>query len=242
MAVQVPTPKIAVGGIAFSAYGTQATFSKKVAANDVTTWEASQNGFTAVTNGLASFSFDTTNFQDYAVGALEPWLRANIGSVQVVTVAPLWETAGNIAAIGYGMVGGYDFVNGNVGSVPTTPSMIAPGPSGFIGEGLVTQASATSITVTGNSTPVNVGAVAAGRTIYASVHCTSITAGSVTCQLQSSTTSGGAYTNRGSAGAAITASGGQVLSAAGAITDTWWRLSFTVVTGPCNILAAIAIV
>ena len=143
-----------------------------------------------------------------------------------------------------GLLGGYQPFRAAAGDVPAVALTVRPTGTP-IAEGLVTQASTTAITATGNTTPQQVGAPIAGRTVYASIHALTVTGTtpSATFQLASSATLGGAYTARGSAGAAITAAGGQLLSVAGPFTDAFWRLNVTVTgtTPVFAVLAAIAI-
>lgn len=100
----------------------------------------------------------------------------------------------------------------------------------------------TARTATGNGTAVQLGAVTASQRVYCSLHLISVsgTTPSLTAKLQSAATAGGSYTDRVTFTAA-TALGGQFASAAGAITDTWWRLQWTISgTLPSFLLVAAA--
>jgi hypothetical protein len=113
-----------------------------------------------------------------------------------------------------------------------------------IAEGQVTRSDATNITATTTTTPVQVGALTSTLYVVAAVHVSAYSGtGTITCQLQSASTSGGSYTNRGSAGAAISAVGAQWITATGlTVTDTWWRLNITASASPvATVLASIAI-
>jgi hypothetical protein len=111
-------------------------------------------------------------------------------------------------------------------------------------EGQVTRSDATNITATTTTTPVQIGALTSSLYVVAAVHVSAYSGtGTITCQLQSAPTSGGSYTNRGSAGAAISAVGAQWITATGlTVTDTWWRLNITASASPvATVLASIAI-
>lgn len=242
MAVAVVSPKILVGSYNWTSNASQAEVGADVATQDVTTFEFAANGFTNAVPGLKAFVFNSSGYNDNAVGALDEWLRSNYGTRRVVSVALTGETTTAPAVVANGLLGGYRTVNASVGGVPTTVGTVS---DGVFAEGQVTTVSTSTLTATANSTPVNIGAVAAGRSIYAAIHVVSVTGTtpSLTAQIQSSTTSGGAYTNRGTAGSALTAAGDQWLSAAGAFTDTWWRIAYTIsgTTPVFTVFAALAI-
>ncbi|NUS74872.1 MAG: hypothetical protein HOV70_01560 [Streptomyces sp.] len=100
----------------------------------------------------------------------------------------------------------------------------------------------TARTATGTGTGLNLGAVAAGRRLYATLHVLSVagTTPSITARVESSVDNTfGAPTTRLTFSAA-TAIGGQVLRTDGtAITDTWWRMAWTISgTTPSFLFAA----
>ncbi|MFK5282069.1 hypothetical protein ACI3PL_21175, partial [Lacticaseibacillus paracasei] len=84
------------------------------------------------------------------------------------------------------------------------------------------------------TTPVQIGALTSTLYVVAAVYVSAYSGtGTITCQLQSAAMSGGSYTNRGSAGAAISAVGAQWITATGlTVTDTWWRLNITASASP----------
>jgi hypothetical protein len=91
---------------------------------------------------------------------------------------------------------------------------------------------------------VQLGTLGATQYVVAAVHVFTYSGtGNITCQVQSSSTAGGSYTNRGSAGAAISAAGAQWITATGiTTTDTWWRITVTASASPvATVLASLAI-
>ncbi len=90
----------------------------------------------------------------------------------------------------------------------------------------------TPLTSTGGGTALQLGAVSATKKIYAAMHVLGAGTGSVTCKLQSDATNAfsGAETDRHSFTAA-TAVSSQFASVSGAITDTWWRIHYTISGG-----------
>jgi hypothetical protein len=92
---------------------------------------------------------------------------------------------------------------------------------------------------------VQLGALASTQAIAAAIHITGYSGtGTVTFQLQSSATSGGSYTARGTATAALNTVGGVWISATGlTVTDTWWRLAVTASAAPvATVFASIGII
>jgi hypothetical protein len=89
---------------------------------------------------------------------------------------------------------------------------------------------------------VNLGAGGAGKSLYATLHA--FTAGTtVTVIIQSDTTSGfGAPTTRATIGP-ITAVGGTFMVPVPitAVTDTWWRMNVSAITGTFTLAGALAI-
>ncbi|QFZ75099.1 hypothetical protein GFH48_19120 [Streptomyces fagopyri] len=89
----------------------------------------------------------------------------------------------------------------------------------------------TARTATGTGTGLNLGAVALGKRMYASLHVLSAagTTPSLTARIESSVDNTFASPTTRLTFTAATASGGQILRTAGtAITDTWWRVAWTI--------------
>lgn len=241
MAVTAVTQaRIYVGSFEFTSFSNQAEWGGDVAVKEVTTFGTDFQQFVP---SLKTFQCNTAGFNDYAGASVDEVVRGLYGSRRVATLTNTTPATGNLAHVGQGIVGGWRAINiAAPGDVPSTGIVIG---DGYTATGQLTQISTSTVTATGNSTPVNVGAVATGRTILAAIHVLSVTGTtpSLTAQLASSTTSGGAYTARGTAGAAITAAGDQLITAAGPFTDTWWRLNYTVsgTTPVFTVVASIAI-
>lgn len=89
----------------------------------------------------------------------------------------------------------------------------------------------TARTATGTGTGLNLGAVAAGRRLYATLHVLSVagTTPSITARVESDDNSGFSSATTRLTFDAATAVGGQILRTDGtAITDTWWRMAWTI--------------
>ncbi|WP_030682175.1 hypothetical protein [Streptomyces cellulosae] len=100
----------------------------------------------------------------------------------------------------------------------------------------------TARTATGTGTGLNLGAVAAGKRLYAALHVLSVagTTPSLTARVESSVDNTFAAPTTRVTFTAATAAGGQILRTDGtAITDTWWRIAWTISgTTPSFLFAA----
>lgn len=89
----------------------------------------------------------------------------------------------------------------------------------------------TPLTATANGTALQLGAIASGKTMYASLHVLSVGTGSPTFDLviESDATNSfsGSETSRITFDQ-FTSIGSQMKTLAGPITDTWWRPTFTI--------------
>jgi hypothetical protein len=89
----------------------------------------------------------------------------------------------------------------------------------------------TARTATGTGTGLNLGAVPEGKRLYAALHVLSVsgTTPSITARVESSVDNTFASPTTRLTFTAATAAGGQALRTDGtAITDTWWRLGWTI--------------
>lgn len=89
----------------------------------------------------------------------------------------------------------------------------------------------TARTASGTGTALNLGAVAAGKRLYATLHVLSVagTTPSITARVESDDAAGFPSATTRLTFTAANAVGGQVLRTDGsAITDTWWRLAWTI--------------
>jgi hypothetical protein len=100
----------------------------------------------------------------------------------------------------------------------------------------------TARTATGVGTGLNLGAVAAGKRLYAALHVLSVagTTPSLTARVESSVDNTFAAPTTRLTFTAATTVGGQILRTDGtAITDTWWRIAWTISgTTPSFLFAA----
>jgi hypothetical protein len=244
MSIKVPTAaQLAVGSFNATSTSDQIGWGVDVATRRKTTWGSGE--FEEYVPSLRTLALSVGGYNDFDAAAWDEYARTAWGSAQIVTLAYDGATAGTGAIVANGLLTNAQNANAAVGDISRiTANVVGSTVYPPVAEGQVTRASSTNITATTTTTPVQVGALASTQYVVAAVHVFSYSGtGNITCQLQSSSTSGGSYTNRGSAGSAITAAGAQWLSATGlTVTDTWWRLNITASASPvAAVLASIAI-
>ena len=245
MSVQVPTAaQLAVGSFNATSTSNMVDWGVDVAVRDKTTWGSRKFQEFAPTTRTLRVALG--GFNDYAAAAWDEYARTNAGSAQIVTLAYADSTtAGTGAIMANGLMPQGPSFNASVSDLPTiAPTIVGSTIYPPVAEGQVTQTTGTAITATVNTTPVQLGQLAATQYIVAAIHIFDYSGtGTLTFQIQSSSSSGGSYTNRGSAGTALSAAGAQWLSATSiTTTNTWWRLNVTASASPsATVLASLAI-
>ncbi|WP_406143301.1 hypothetical protein [Streptomyces anulatus] len=153
---------------------------------------------------------------------------AALGGVGPYTVCPDTSTVGALAYLTAGMRTDYK-IGDAVGEVaPWTGTVKSSWP---LVRGQIAHPPGTARTATGNGTVLNLGAIPAGKRLYAALHVLSAsgTTPSITVAVESDDAAGMASPTSRLSFAAATAPGGQVLRTDGtAITDTHYRLAWTV--------------
>jgi hypothetical protein len=144
-----------------------------------------------------------------------------------VSVAPLAAAVGDLAWFFQALVANYDpgFV---IGQVPMA-DITAKASGGRLVRGSVLE-NTTSV-AGGNGTAVQLGAVLATQRVYAALHVFALSGGTLTVKVQSDDANGMATPTDRLTFASVTGPGSEIVSAAGAITDTWWRRSHTLTGG-----------
>lgn len=234
----VAAKQLLVGSFDATSTATGVDWGVEAESIDIST--LADNSFRRFTLGERTLGITFPGLNDYAALAWSDWARTNLPSEQVVSLAYNGTTVGSPVVAARGLLKNHQAFNAQAGQVPAL-NIEVPGSSTIGGfEGLLTQASTSTITATGTSTAVQAGALASTQTVAAAIHILSFGGtGTLTFQLSSSATAGGAYTTRGSASAAVSAAGGLWLSASGlTVTDTWWRLAITASATPAVVAVA----
>lgn len=226
-------------GVDLTANSNKVELSSEVEAKESTNF-ASQ-GYKEVMGGIASAeisgegqweALDPTKVDDASwaqLGGVGPWSvsannAANVGDLAYFTSAlradyKLGDAVGEVAPWASSAKSSWPLVRGQFAHPPGTAR-----------------------TATGTGAGLNLGAIVAGKRVYAALHVLSVagTTPSITARVESSVDNTfGAPTTRLTFTAA-NAVGGQILRTAGtAITDPWWRIAWTISgTTPSFLFAA----
>lgn len=166
---------------------------------------------------------------------------ANLGvSTVPLTGVPTGGNVGDLAYLTRGLADDYKFGAKHGDLVAWSAQLDTNWP---VARGKIMHPQGTARTTTGNGTGVQLGAVSAVQRMYACLHVLSIAGTatpSITVKLQSDTSNAfAAPTDRITFNAA-TALGGQASSVLGAVTDTWWRVVWTITGTTPSFLFAVS--
>lgn len=219
--------RLFTNGVDLTSASNKIEISAEVEEKDVTNYAS--NGYKEVIGGIASSTIqgegqweagDATKVDDAAwsqFGGLGPW-----------TVVPTAATVGSLAYTTYALQCDYT-LGGQLGDV--APWQAKAASSWRVARGQIAHPPGTARTSTGTGTSLQLGAVAAGRRLYAALHVLSAsgTTPSITARVESDDNSGFTSATTRLTFTAATAAGGQILRTDGtAITDDWWRIAWTI--------------
>lgn len=181
--------------------------------------------------GLLNHSLSGEFYQSYGTGLIDDIVRSQVAasSGSVYTITPDGGSVGVGAYFGQTLVTAHQPMGGSVGDIHKgTFSGVAANGYPCI-KGQLFKASG-STTATGTSTAVELGAVTSAQRVYASLHVLSVSGTSPTLDVivQSDDNSGFTSPTSRVVLTQATAATSQFSSTAGAITDTWWRISYTI--------------
>lgn len=179
---------------------------------------------------------------DTALGKIDDTAWTSLGAVTPMTACPATAAVGQLAWLSGFLRTNYQ-LGGAVGDVaPWSANGSGNWP---LARGVVAHDPGTARTATGTGTSIQLGAVPAGKHLYASLHVLSVagTTPSLTVAIQSDNATGFPSPTTALTFSAANSKGGQILRAAGPIADDWFRVSHTISgTSPSFLyLAAVAI-
>lgn len=219
--------RIFTGGADLTANSNKVEWSSEYEEQDITNFGS--GGWTEVLAGLASTEVSAEGqWEAFDASKVDDNRWANLGGLSAWTITPGGASVGTLAYFTNALNGSYELL-GELGSV--APWKAKAKGSWPMVRGQIGHDPGTARTATGTGTGVQLGAVAAGKQLYAALHVLSIAGTStptITVAIESDTTNAfAAPTTRTTFGAATTL-GGQIQRAAGPITDTWWRPKWTI--------------
>ena len=216
--------QILVNGANLSGQANKLMASGSVDDLDATTFAS--GGWKEVAAGLGSHEWSAEGFWAAGTAGLpDDRLWADLG-VNAAWTATAAAAEGSVAYLGNVMSGSF-VVGGEVGTLaPFTAKGIG---SGRLVRGTLVNAPGTARGTTGTGTAFQLGALSATQLMTAALHVCSVagTTPTLVVKLRSSATAGGAYVDRITFTSANTISS-QLLTVAGAVTDTWWRAEWTI--------------
>lgn len=199
----------------------------KAAALDSTTFGT--NGTKTNIAGLKEINLSASGFQDYAVGGPDNIMATKFALADVpVTVSPDGGEAGEVAYCFKALAVDYNPMSGSVGEIaPFTLAAVQS--SGKLVRGVIGATGTKTSTAAGDDQVI--GAVSAAQSIYAALHVLTVSGTNPTLDVIVESDADGNF----AAGATTqvtfaqaTAATSEFKSAAGAITDTHWRVSWTI--------------
>lgn len=222
---------ILASGLDLSCFANTLQLDATVAEVDATTF--CSGGWSTPIAGRRSTMLTASGPTDMATAtaaqqsAVDEVLAVNNGSEFVVSVVPMGSSVGAVAYFTRSILMARTVLSGTAGDL-ATHSVTFGGNQPLI-RGSVDTASA--ITSTGSSAGAQLGAVSATQRVWAAVHF--LTAGgtstpTITVKIQSDNNSGFTSPTDRITFTAATAKGGQFSSTVGAITDDYWRATWTV--------------
>ncbi len=205
----------------------KAELSAEVEEKDVTVYTS--NGWKESMGGLASSEIDAEGFWEAGdPSKVDDAAWSNLGGNGPWTVAPLGASVGDLAYTTKALQSEYKLL-GAVGDI--APWSAKASGSWPMARGQIAHPPGTARTSSGTGTSINLGAVAAGKRLYASLHVLSVagTTPSLTVEIEGDTATGFSTPVTYLTFNAATAISGQILRTDGtAITDSWWRVKWTV--------------
>lgn len=189
--------------------------------------------------GLASHEWTLEGYWEAGdSGKPDDRLWADLGTTTAWTAA-VQQATGSVAYFG-NVYNGAHTIGGEVGTI--APMMAKGLGNGRVIRGELLHPAATARTSTGTTTGVQLGALSSTQSMYAVLHVVSASGSTPTLdvKLQSSATQGGSYTDRITFTQATTSRTSQLSSYAGAQTNTWWRVSYTISGSSPSYLFAVA--
>ncbi len=197
-------------------------------------------GWREKVGGLASHEWTLEGYWEAGdTGKPDDRLWTDLGTSACWTAA-MQQATGSVAYLG-NVLNGSHKVGGAVGEI--APLEARAMGNGRVVRGELMHPAATARTTTGSTTGVQLGALSATQAMYAALHVvsTSGTTPTLTVKLQSASTQGGSYSDRITFTQATTSRTSQLSSVSGAVTDTWWRVNYTIAgTSPSYLFAVAA--
>lgn len=204
-------------------------------------------GWAEYVAGLKRWQLSASGFVDFAAANVDSKLGISgsfAGSIIPVTVCPTANGGadGEIAFTGKGLETSYQILSGAPGELAPF-SLTAMGLSAPLVRGTVLHPSATARSASGTGTGRQLGALSATQSMFLALHVVAISgAPTFSVVLESDDNSGfTSPTTRLTSASYSASTGAEWQSVAGAITDTYWRVKWTVTGGTAPSISFLAV-
>lgn len=224
--------RLFVGAVDLTTVMNKVGITADVEEKDVTTFLPegdADSGYRKVQGGLFSSSLAMSGFWEAGdLSKVDDASFAALGTVVPTTIGPDSATVGDTAWVTSALETQY-MLGGTVGDV--APWSVTAAGTGPTASGVFLHSPGTARTSTGDGTAVEHVAVAAGQKLYATLHVVeaSGTSPSLTVTIESDATND--FTGSETTRVTFTEATGitsEAISIAGAITDTWYRVTHTI--------------
>ena len=187
------------------------------------------NGWTESIGGLKSGSVNIELMQDVDADSVDATLFPLLGTAGVPKSVCTASADGSVAYLLKSIPLSYTPVSGAVGELASA-TISGSSSTGPVVRGLLIHPSNVARTSSGTGTGRQIGAVAAGKKVYAALHVLAASGTSPELDVVVQSDDNAGFTSPTTRLTFSTATGrtSELLSAAGAITDDYWRVSYTI--------------
>lgn len=219
---------ILVGDIELAGHAKNVELSVEV--NTLDTTSLASTGWTTTIAGLKSGSVNIGEFmQDVDADSVDDTLYPLLGTANVAKSICTASADGSVAYLLQSIPLTYTPISGSVGDL-ATGSISGSSSTGPVVRGQLLHPSNVSRTSSSSGTGRQLGAVAAGQRVYAALHVISASGTSPTLDVKVQSDDNAGFTSPTDRITFTQATGrtSELLSLAGAVTDDYWRVTYTI--------------
>lgn len=219
---------ILVGGIELAGHGKDVSLTTEVAPLDITALNTT--GWVALIGGLKSATVDLQLMQDVTTGSVDDTLWPLLGVASTPHSVVTNSADGSFAYLFRGIPLSYTPTESQVGELAMT-RISGQSSTGGVVRGQLIHPGSASRTSSSTGTGQQLGGVTAGKSLYAALHVLSVAGTStptLTVKVQSDDNASFTSATDRITFTDATAVGAQWGSVAGAVTDDYWRVSYTI--------------